>query len=264
MRSDRGQATVDHLGVVACVAAALLGLGAFLEHAGVADLVRTAVTGRRAPGLDGADRATLIAALDGVSGAPGLDDAIAIAALGRDEEALRPLVAAVAYERYAPAALSRPLDQAVIEPNGSGRAAIVSPADERRRVAAENTLRVSRNRRQAAVLAAEVVVGVVTESVIVGIGAAIAGRLLGGPSAAAGTDLPPGFAAGDVVLCIPVRWRSLAPAAARVGIPPAPPGEAIDATTQPGRTLDASLVVIVRDGHELLRHAISGRACTGD
>ena len=261
MRRCSGQAIVDHLGAITAVLAVALVVGAAMARSGAAAAIASRLGGEARQSLAADDRALLDEALAGTVDAPTLDDAVALASIGRDEDAVRALAAALAYGRYAAAALRRGTAGAAVSPRGAGTARIVSPADETRLLRREAGTNRSRNRRQAVALAGEVVVGVVTESFAVGLATWLGARLLGGPPARSGREIPPGMAAGDVVLCMPIRWRGTGRPGPRQAIPPARPGEILKPSAQPGRTYDAALAVIVRGGRELLQVALAGDAC---
>ncbi len=196
--SERGQATVEHLGLLLCAVALTLALAVGLAHGGLVGTIARAIDGDR--GTPAPDLSLAAAALIGDATAPTVDDvAVLLADSLGSREAQRRL------DELAVRVLSAAVVTAPLRPHsGDIVAHVVTPADEAAVLPLLRLARRSAERRDALL---QIVGGAAAAA---GPVAGVAGIIAAGGSQVAdrpGAALPAGARAGDVVLCAPVWQR---------------------------------------------------------
>jgi hypothetical protein len=264
MRSSRGQAVADNLGAIGCVllllsGAALLAPGTSLPGT----IARALAGGEHAPELLPAERALAEVAVAGAPGSPRVDDVVALVAARIGETRARALVAALAYDLLRAEAFGLARDEVETQVGG-GNARVVTPAMERAAITALNAA----SRRGAIVnVAVDVAAtGGTIAAAILAPEALLPGVAIGGISLVTrqGTGshtLPAGDEAGDVVVCVPIRWRSTAVPTMRASVWPPRKGEAPDAATNRFNAVDGALDVIFRRGVAISRRVRALEGC---
>ncbi len=257
MRPSHGQAVVEHLGVVICVASLMLATVAVARHTSLADAVRSALLGDPpAPRLLPEETALTMTALRGGDGAPRVDDTVALIASRVGEATAERLVALLAYETYAAATLGRANDESEV-PTGLGSARVVSRRDELAAVSRLDRASRKNARMNVALDAAAIGAGVASA----GVGLVAGGVAVLLQSSTGDAILPAGAEAGDVEVCLPIVWRSTAKQPRRVAPATLVAGGTPDVYRDRLRAIPAALVVVFRRGRAIDRRVAAFRGC---